>query len=551
VYQQMDAKKAKEIVSALSQNEIVSKYTLCKIAEEAHLLENVLHHYSVNGLPESVAKVSPYHEVPFFGKQQKRVLQGSGNINPDKIEEYIASGGYTALGKALSELDPQGVVDEVTRSQLRGRGGAGFPTGRKWSFCRDAQGEPKYVICNADEGDPGAYMDRSILEGTPHQVIEGMIIGAYAIGAAHGVMYVRAEYPLAIEKLTRALEQARELGLLGKDILGSGFDFDVSIERGSGAFVCGEETALIASIEGTTGEPRQRPPFPAQKGLWGKPTNINNVKTWATIPLIVARGAEWFSEIGTEKSKGTMIFSMVGKVKMNGLVEVPMGMTLRELVFDVGGGVPDKRKFKAVQTGGPSGGCIPDSLMDLPVDYDKLAEVGSIIGSGGLVVMDETSCMVNVAKYFLAFTKDESCGKCTPCREGTRRMLEVLTDITEGRGREGDIELLEDMGNTIVDSALCALGGTAPNPVLTTIGYFREEYEAHIKDRRCPAGACKGMFELWIDPQLCVGCGQCLKSCPSSAVSGEKKSAHSLDTKKCLQCGICREICPTNAVRVK
>ncbi len=551
VYQQMDVKKAKDVVAALAEDKILPRYALCKIGEETHLLEDALHPYRLNGIPQDLEKVSPYRDVPFFGKQLKRVLQGCGNVNPDKIEEYIATGGYTALGKALRELDAKGVIEEVTRSGLRGRGGAGFPTGRKWSFCREAPGEPKYVICNADEGDPGAYMDRSILEGSPHQVIEGMIIGAYAIGAEHGVMYVRAEYPLAIEKLTRALEQAREIGLLGNDILGSGFNFDIAVERGSGAFVCGEETALIASIEGTTGEPRQRPPFPAQKGLWGKPTNINNVKTWATIPLIVSRGADWFSEIGTEKSKGTMIFSMVGKVKMNGLVEGPMGMTLRELVFEVGGGVPDKRAFKAVQTGGPSGGCIPESLMDLPVDYDKLAEVGSIIGSGGMVVMDETSCMVNVAKYFLAFTKDESCGKCTPCREGTRRMLEILTDITEGRGRKGDIELLEDMGKTIVDSALCALGGTAPNPVLTTIRYFREEYEEHIQNKRCPAGACKGLFELLIDPDTCIGCGQCLANCPSGAISGEKKSVHKLDTVKCIQCGICREICPTNAVKVK
>jgi len=551
VYQQMDVKKAKEIVSALAEGKILPRYALCTIGEETHLLENVIHRYRLNGLPAGMEKVTPYREVPFFGKQLKRVLQGCGNVNPDNIEEYIASGGYAALSKALGSLDPRGVIDEVTRSGLRGRGGAGFPTGRKWSFCREAPGEPKYIICNADEGDPGAYMDRSILEGSPHQVIEGMIIGAYGIGARHGVMYVRAEYPLAIEKLTRALEQSRALGLLGEDILGSGFSFDITIERGSGAFVCGEETALIASIEGTTGEPRQRPPFPAQKGLWGKPTNINNVKTWATIPLIIARGAEWFSEIGTEKSKGTMIFSMVGKVKMNGLVEVPMGMTLRELVFDVGGGVPDKRAFKAVQTGGPSGGCIPEHLMDLPVDYDKLAEVGSIMGSGGMVVMDETSCMVNVAKYFLAFTKDESCGKCTPCREGTRRMLQILTEITEGRGRQGDIELLEDMGRTIVDSALCALGGTAPNPVLTTIRYFRDEYEEHIRNKRCPAGACKGLFQLRIDPDTCIGCGQCLSECPSSAISGEKKKTHVLDTAKCIQCGICREICPTNAVRVK
>ena len=551
VYQQMDVKKTQEIVAALAENKVLPKYALCKIEEETHLLENMPHQYPLNGQPEGMEKVSPYSEVPFFGRQLKRVLQGCGNVNPDKIEEYIASGGYTALSKALEDLDPKGVIDEVIDSNLRGRGGAGFPTGRKWSFCREAQGEPKYVICNADEGDPGAYMDRSILEGSPHQVIEGMIIGAYAIGARHGIMYVRAEYPLAIEKLTRALEQARENGLLGSNILGSGFDFDISIDRGSGAFVCGEETALIASIEGTTGEPRQRPPFPAQKGLWGNPTNINNVKTWATIPLIIGRGAKWFSEIGTEKSKGTMIFSMVGKVKMNGLVEVPMGMTLRELVFDVGGGVPDRRAFKAVQTGGPSGGCIPDSLMDLQVDYDKLAAVGSIMGSGGLVVMDETACMVNVAKYFLAFTKDESCGKCTPCREGTRRMLEILTDITEGRGREGDIEFLEDMGKTIIDSALCALGGTAPNPALTTIRYLRDEYEAHIKNKKCPAGVCKGMFELWIDREKCTGCGLCIKNCPSDAITGEKKAAHTLHVAKCIQCGICREACPTNAVRVR
>ncbi|WAC07329.1 MAG: NADH-quinone oxidoreductase subunit NuoF [Thermodesulfobacteriota bacterium] len=551
VYQQIDTQKAREIISALAEGKIIPKYTLCKIEEEPNLIENITYKYKLNGLPQELEKVQFYQDIPFFRKQHKRVLQNCGIIDPDKIEEYFASGGYLGLFKALGELSPDKVIDEVVRSGIRGRGGAGFPTGRKWSFAREAKGDPKYVICNADEGDPGAYMDRSILEGNPHLVIEGMIIGAYAIGAQHGIIYVRAEYPLAIEKLILALSQACEFGLLGNNILGSGFDFDISIERGSGAFVCGEETALIASIEGTTGEPRPRPPFPAQMGLWGKPTNINNVKTWANIPLIISRGADWFSEIGTEKSKGTMIFSMVGNVKTTGLIEVPMGMTLNELVFDIGGGVPGKRKLKAVQTGGPSGGCIPNSLMDLPVDYDKLAEVGSIMGSGGMVVMDETACMVNVAKYFLAFTKDESCGKCTPCREGTKRMFEVLMDITEGRGKEGDIELLEDMSKIIIDSALCALGGTAPNPVLTTIRYFREEYEEHIKNKRCPAGVCKGLFEYWINPDECNGCGLCLKNCPANAVTGDKKRPHKIVYTECIHCGLCREACPANAIMVK
>lgn len=492
VYSEVNPEKALRIIEALADNKVIPDYAMCKMEEEYNLIEDTVHKYSFNGLPEGIKNIPCYHEVPFFKKQQKRVLRNCGTINPDKIEEYIGRGGYLSAFKALRELGPEKIIDEVTKSGLRGRGGAGFPTGTKWKFCRQAKGEPKYAICNADEGDPGAYMDRSILESDPHGVIEGMIIGAYAIGAECGIIYVRAEYPLAIEKFNTALEQAHKFGLLGKDILSSGFDFDIEIERGSGAFVCGEETALIASVEGGTGEPSQRPPFPAQKGVWAKPTNINNVKTWANIPLIISRGADWFSQIGTEKSKGTMIFSMVGMVNNTGLIEVPMGLTLRELVFDIGGGILNKRHIKAVQTGGPSGGCLPASLLDLPVDYEKLAEAGSIMGSGGMVViMDEQNCMVNVAKYFLTFTKDESCGKCTPCREGIRRMLEILTDITEGRGKEGDIEMLEDMGKTIIDGALCALGGTAPKPVLSTIRYFRDEYEAHIKYKRCPAAVCR------------------------------------------------------------
>ena len=434
--------------------------------------------------------VPHYRDVSFYAKQERRILRNCGRINPERIDDYIAVGGYEALRKALLNMTPEQVLGEVRRSGLRGRGGAGFPTALKWELCRRAPGDFKYIICNADEGDPGAYMDRSILEADPHSVIEGMIIGAYAMGARQGFIYIRAEYPMAVKRLQIALGQAKGGGFLGTNILGSGFNFSIDIECGSGAFVCGEETALIASIEGLAGEPHQRPPFPAQNGLWGKPTNINNVKTWANIPLIVTRGADWFSQVGTQKSKGTVVFSLVGKVVNQGLVEVPMGTRLSSLVSDIGGGIPDSKKFKAVQTGGPSGGCIPAQLAHLSADYETLTEAGSIMGSGGLVVMDEDTCMVDVAKYFLTFTKDEACGKCTPCREGIGRMLEVLTDITEGRGQEGDIELLEEMGRTIIDSSLCGLGGTAPNPVLTTIRYFRDEYEQHIKYKRCPAMVC-------------------------------------------------------------
>jgi NADH-quinone oxidoreductase subunit F len=435
-------------------------------------------------------------EIDFFKKQRLIVLKNRGLIDPEKIDEYIARDGYKALPKALFSMRSEEIIQEIKDAGLRGRGGAGFPTGMKWEFCKKAPGDMKYIVCNADEGDPGAFMDRSILEADPHAVIEGMIIGAYAISdggkvPVMGYIYVRNEYPLAVKRLNIAIQQAIDYGLLGNDILGSGFNFHIKVSRGAGAFVCGEETALMMSIQGHSGEPRQRPPFPAQKGLWDKPTNINNVKTWASVPHIINNGAKWFSSIGTETSKGTMIFSLVGKVNNTGLVEVPMGITLQELIFEIGGGIPQNKRFKAVQTGGPSGGCIPASLLKLPVDYERLTEVGSIMGSGGMIVMDEDTCMVDVAKYFITFTKDESCGKCTPCREGIRRMLEILTDITQGNGREGDIEILDEMGKTIIDSALCALGGTAPNPVLSTIRYFRDEYEAHIKYKRCPAYVCK------------------------------------------------------------
>jgi NADH:ubiquinone oxidoreductase subunit F (NADH-binding)/NAD-dependent dihydropyrimidine dehydrogenase PreA subunit len=436
----------------------------------------------------------------------------------------------------------------VERSGLRGRGGAGFLTGRKWRICREAEGDEKYIICNADEGDPGAYMDRSLLEGDPHAVIEGMIIAGFAIGVHQGFMYVRAEYPLALARLKKALKQAQESGLLGKNIFNSGFNFTITISRGAGAFVCGEETALIKSIEGEWGEPRQRPPFPAQSGLWGKPTVINNVETFANVAPIIARGASWFSSLGTKQSKGTKVFSLVGKVNRIGLVEVPMGTKLKQLIYDIGGGIPNGRALKAVQTGGPSGGCIPKELINLPVDYDALAEAGSIMGSGGLIVMDDRTCMVDVAKYFVSFLADESCGKCTPCRVGIKRMKDLLEDITEGRGLPEDLALLEKMADAIKESALCGLGKTAPNPVLSTLVYFKDEYLAHIKDKKCPAGVCKALITYTIDRKMCTGCGACVKVCPVSAIEGEKKKPHMVVAEKCIKCGACFEICPVEAV---
>jgi len=482
-------------------------------------------------------------DLPVLKPQVRIALRNCGNIDPADINHYIANGGYDGLRHAL-KMKPQEVIDEVKKSGLRGRGGAGFPTGLKWQFCHDAPGKTKYIICNADEGDPGAFMDRALLEGDTHAVLEGLLIGAYAIGASEGYIYIRAEYPLAIRRLQVALQQMHECGLLGKRIMGSGFNFDIKIKEGAGAFVCGEETAMIASIEGNRGMPRPRPPFPAQSGLWGKPTNINNVETWANVSAILQRGADWYAGYGTEKSKGTKTFSLVGKVERTGLIEVPMGITLREIIYGIGGGIAEGKSFKAVQTGGPSGGCLPASLLDTPVDYESLTAAGAIMGSGGMVVMDESTCMVDVARYFLTFTQAESCGKCVMCRLGTKQMLDILEDITSGRGKEGDIELLLELGQAVKDGSLCALGGTAPNPVLTTIRYFRDEYEAHISERRCPALFCRPLVTYQIDPEKCQGCGICARACPVEAISGHKREVHVIDQSKCTRCGTCLSVCP-------
>ncbi len=495
--------------------------------------------------PEEKMPIPVVSDIGFFARQTLIALRNRGLIDPEKIDEYIARDGYRALAKALVSMAPEEIIKVMKDSGLRGRGGAGFPTGRKWEFCRKAEGEPKYIVCNGDEGDPGAFMDRSIIESDPHSFLEGMIIGARAIGANEGYVYIRNEYPLALKRLDIAIAQAREYGLLGENILESGFNFDVRIQRGAGAFVCGEETALIASIEGRPPEPRQRPPFPAQSGLWGKPTNINNVETWANVPAIINRGADWFASIGTEKSKGTKVFSLVGKINNTGLVEVPMGITLREIVYDIGGGIPDGKKFKAVQTGGPSGGCIPADLLDLPVDYERLTEAGSIMGSGGMIVLDEDTCIVDIAKYFLTFTNDESCGKCTSCREGSEALLETLTKISNGEGEEGDIEFLQELGEAIKDASMCGLGQTLPNPVLSTLRHFKEEYEAHIKDKRCPAYVCKALISYYIDPDKCKACMICLRNCPADAIIGGKDQIHVIDQTKCTKCGTCFDMCPS------
>ena len=493
-------------------------------------------------------KVKSLDKVDFYKKQKRVALRNCGVIDPENIDEYIAFDGYKALGKVLTEMTPEEVIDVILKSGLRGRGGAGFPTGMKWKFAAASKSDKKYVCCNADEGDPGAFMDRSVLEGDPHVVIEAMAIAAYAIGADQGYVYCRAEYPIAVKRLQIAIKQAREYGLLGKNIFGTDFSFDMDVRLGAGAFVCGEETALMTSIEGNRGEPRPRPPFPAVKGLFGQPTILNNVETYANVPQIINKGWEWFAEMGTEKSKGTKVFALGGKINNTGLVEVPMGTTLREIIYDIGGGCPNGKKFKAAQTGGPSGGCIPASHLDVKIDYDNLIAIGSMMGSGGMIVMDEDNCMVDIARFFLDFTVDESCGKCAPCRIGTRRMLEILERIVEGKGEDGDIEKLETLANTIKTTALCGLGQSAPNPVLSTLKYFRHEYEAHIYEKRCPAGQCKKLLTYKIDPDKCKGCTLCARNCPASCIMGKVREPHVIDSSKCLKCGACMEKCKFGAI---
>ena len=531
-YQQVKVKDVPEIIS--------------KTVAHGEILEKLLYRD-----PDTKETVLKEEDVPFYKKQHRLVFGQNGMIDPSRLDDYLAIAGYSALAKALTEMTPEDVINEVKKAGLRGRGGGGFHAGVKWEGCRKAHGSHKYVIGNGDEGDPGAYMDRSLMEGNPHSVIEGMIIGAYAIGANEGYIYVRNEYPLAVMNLSLAINSAKEAGLLGKKILGTDFSFDIHINKGGGAFVCGESSALFASIEGRAGEPRAKYIHAVEKGLWDKPTVLNNVETWANVPVIINKGADWYASIGTEGSKGTKIFSLVGKINNTGLIEVPMGMTLREIIYGMGGGIPGGRKFKAVQTGGPSGGCIPESLLDLPVDFDKLYEVGSMMGSGGMIVMDDKSCMVDVAKYFLAFLQEESCGKCVPCREGVRRMREILEDICAGKGKEGDVELLEHLSTGVADGSLCALGGSAPNPVLSTIKYFREEYDVHIKNKRCPAGVCKALITYSIDPEKCTGCTLCSRVCPVEAISGEKKKPHKIDIDKCTRCGACIESCKFDAITVE
>jgi NADH:ubiquinone oxidoreductase subunit F (NADH-binding)/NAD-dependent dihydropyrimidine dehydrogenase PreA subunit/(2Fe-2S) ferredoxin len=538
LFQSMTPEKARKLVTDLAQGISIESYAFC----------------TVNGIPgehpSGQGSLPSIEQLPFYAKQKKVVLQRCGRIDPDSLAHYVALGGYATLRRILSEgVSPETIITEIEKSGLRGRGGAGFPTARKWMVARKAAGKTKYLVCNADEGDPGAYMDRSILEGDPFSLIEGMTIGALAIGASQGIIYVRDEYPLAIEKLITAIDQAQKQYLLGENIMGAGLSFNLRIVRGGGAFVCGEETALIASIEGRPGEPRQRPPFPAEQGLWGMPTVINNVETWCNVPWILSQGAQAFSAMGTAASRGTKVFSLVGKINNTGLIEVPMGITLREVIYDVGGGIPKGKKFKAIQTGGPSGGCIPEQHIDLPIDYESLKQAGAIMGSGGMIVMDEDTCMVDVARFFMDFLKEESCGKCTPCREGIDRALEILERICQGKGVMRDIAVLEEVGGMMKDFSLCALGSTASNPVLSTLRYFRDEYEAHIRDHRCPAGVCRSLLKFTIDNQKCIGCGLCMKACAQNAITGEKKKPHVITEAQCIKCGSCFEVCKQSAVR--
>jgi NADH:ubiquinone oxidoreductase subunit F (NADH-binding)/(2Fe-2S) ferredoxin len=527
VYRRVSQDNIAELLEAHQKAEYLEKHVLGQMKDPRSILEDDIENplsgiFSTNGIPT-------LEEIPFYDKQLKIALRNCGYIDPESIEEYIARGGYLSLFHALHEMEPEEVIEAIKISGLRGRGGGGFPTGIKWASCRKAHGEKRYVICNADEGDPGAYMDRSVLEGDPHSVLEGMIIGAHAIGSHEGFIYVRNEYPLAVVRLVEAIKQAESCGLLGNDILGSGFNFTITISTGAGAFVCGESTALMRSLEGKVGRPRAKYIHTVEKGYHDSPSTLNNVETWANVPAIIEKGAEWYASLGTEKSKGTKVFSLVGKVKNTGLVEVPMGTSLRTIIFDIGGGILRKKEFKAVQTGGPSGGCVPKALLDLPVDYERLTQAGSMMGSGGMIVMDQDTCMVDVARYFLEFLQEESCGQCVPCREGIKRLLQILTDICAGKGEDGDIELLEDISDTVVKLSLCALGGTAPNPVLTTLAYFRDEYETHIYDKKCPGGVCKELFYYEIDEENCNGCHLCLLKCPQDAISGEKKELHTID----------------------
>ena len=550
-YGKMTPAKVPQLIDQIIKGNIDKIKPIYRIDEEDVIIKNEKYEYLKGKVPECLKDVPKISELPFYKKQVKIVTRNCGIIDPENIEEYIARGGYFALQKALSTMSSDAIVADVIKSGLRGRGGGGFPAGKKWQSCRSAQGDIKYVICNGDEGDPGAYMDRSVMEGDPHSVIEGMIIGAYAIGAHEGYIYVRNEYPLAVTNLTKAIEEARKLGLLGKNIFDTNFNFDIKISKGAGAFVCGESTALMASLEGKAGEPRAKYIHTVEHGLWDRPSNLNNVETWVNVPVIITRGGKWFSEIGVPHSTGTKVFSLVGKINNIGLVEVPMGIPLKDIIYDIGGGIPSGKQFKAVQTGGPSGGAIPAVMMNLPVDFDSLWEAGSMMGSGGMIVMDEKTCMVDLARYFIEFLVSESCGKCTPCREGVRRMNDILHEICAGKGKKGDVGLLESMAKGIQDGSLCALGGSAPNPVLSTIKYFRQEYDAHIQEKCCPAGVCRALIRYEISTKKCTGCGVCAKKCPMECISGEKKKAHKITQKKCIKCGICMESCKFDAITVK